>query len=312
MIARHRSAAMADGEHRTGRKRRAGRAVRGALAAVLTATAAGGVATLAPGEAGAATPVVYVAMGDSYAAGPFILPETDPYTCVRSKDNYAGILSRKMPVQTFRDVTCSGATTGDFSNPQPGQVSGVAAPQYDALTPDTTLVTVGIGGNDVGLVGLAENCLNFAPPPIGKSCAAKYTAGGVDQYGQRIDAFASTYGTVIDHIRLLSPNAKILMISYPFAIRPGGCFPAQPLLGVDATYIQAKIDQLNAAMAAQAAAHGATYVDVRTMTVGHDACALPGVRWIEGLVPTSDAFPLHPNELFMKHAEKKILPIARS
>ena len=288
------------------------RIVRVAAAAVLAATAVFGVTAVATTGAGAATPVVYVAMGDSYAAGPFILPETDPYTCVRSKDNYAGILSRKMNVRTFRDVTCSGATTGDFSNPQPGEISGTAPPQYNALTPDTTLVSVGIGGNDVGLVGLAESCLNFAPPPVGTSCAAKYTAGGVDQYGQRIQAFASTYGTVIDHIRQLSPNAKILMISYPFAIRPGGCFPVQPLLPADATYIQAKIDQLNAAMAAQAAAHGATYVDLRTMTIGHDACALPGVRWIEGLVPTSDAFPLHPNELFMKHAEKVILPIARS
>jgi lysophospholipase L1-like esterase len=297
---------------RGGRRSRVARFARVASAAVLAAATASGVATLAPTDAGAATPVVYVAMGDSYAAGPFILPETDPYTCVRSKDNYAGILSRKMKVQTFRDVTCSGATTGDFSNPQPGEISGTAPPQYNALTADTTLVTVGIGGNDVGLVGLAESCLNVAPAPIGKSCAAKYTAGGVDQYGQRIDAFASTYGTVIDHIRQLSPHAKILMISYPFAIRPGGCFPVQPILGPDATYIQAKIDQLNAAMAAQAAAHGASYVDLRTMTVGHDACALPGVRWIEGLVPTSDAFPLHPNELFMKHAEKVIRPIATS
>ena len=286
------------------------RIVRVAAAAVLAATAAFGVTAVATGGAGASTPVVYVAMGDSYAAGPFILPETDPYTCVRSKDNYAGILSRKMAVQTFRDVTCSGATTNDFSHPQSGQISGTAPPQYNALTADTTLVTVGIGGNDVGLVGLAESCINVTPN--GPSCAAKYTAGGVDQYGQRIDAFASTYGTVIDHIHLVAPNAKILMISYPFAIRPGGCYPAQPLLPADATYIQAKIDQLNSVMAAQAAAHGATYVDVRTMTIGHDACALPGVRWIEGLVPTSDAFPLHPNEYFMKHAEKKILPIARS
>ncbi len=41
----------------------------------------------------------------------------------------------------------------------------------------------------------------------------------------------------------------------------------------------------------------ATYVDTATPTVGHDVCALPGERWIEGLVPTAPAAPVHPNAL---------------
>lgn len=276
-------------------------------AAVLVA-AAGVVATsLTSGpSAVAAPPSVYVAMGDSYAAGPLILPMTDPFVCVRSALNYAHLLAQQLGVTTLRDVTCSSATTKDFSNPQPGNVTGTAPPQYNALGPDTTLVTVGIGGNDVGLVGLAESCINVFPAPIGKSCAAKYTAGGVDVYSQRIQAFAPTYGAVIDHIHQLAPNAKVLMVGYPTAIRNGGCFPYQPLLGPDATYIQAKIDELNSVMAQQSAAHNATYVNIRTSSIGHDACALPGIRWLEGLVPTSDAFPLHPNQLEMRNTTKVI------
>jgi lysophospholipase L1-like esterase len=245
-------------------------------------------------------------MGDSYAAGPLILPMTDPVTCVRSALNYAHLLAQQLHVTTLRDVTCSSATTQNFANPQPGSVSGTAPPQYNALRSDTTLVTVGIGGNDVGLVGLAESCINVFPPPIGKSCAAKYTAGGVDQYSQRIQAFAPTFGTVIDRIHQLAPNARVLMVGYPTAIRNGGCFPYQPLLGPDATYIQAKIDELNSVMAQQAAAHNATYVNIRTSSVGHDSCALPGIRWLEGLVPTSDSFPLHPNQLEMRNTTKVI------
>jgi hypothetical protein len=117
-------------------------------------------------------------------------------------------------------------------------------------------------------------------------------------------AFAATYGTVIDRIQQLAPNARVLMVGYPTAIRNGGCYPVQPLLAPDATYIQAKIDELNAAMAQQSAAHSATYVDIRTSSIGHDSCALPGVRWLEGLVPTSDAFPLHPNQLEMRNTAK--------
>lgn len=285
------------------------RAVRSLAALVFAAATLVAVSLTASATSSAATPSVYVAMGDSYAAGPLILPMTDPYVCVRSALNYAHLLAQQLGVTTLRDVTCSSATTQDFSNSQKGNVTGTAAPQYNALGADTTLVTVGIGGNDVGLVGLAESCINVLPAPVGKSCAAKYTAGGVDVYSQRIQAFAPTYGTVIDHIHQLAPNAKILMIGYPTAIRNGGCFPYQPLLGPDATYIQAKIDELNAAMAQQAAAHNATYVNIRTSSVGHDSCALPGIRWLEGLVPTSDAFPLHPNQLEMRNTTKVIYGI---
>lgn len=278
-----------------------------ALIAVL-AVATGLVGLVAPSSAATPAPAsVYVAMGDSYTAGPLIPPQSDLLTCVRSRDNYPGLLSRSLHVTTFRDVSCSSATTKDFATPQKGAITGTNPPQYNALSADTTLVTVGIGGNDIGLVGLAESCINLLPPPVGKSCAAKYTAGGVDQYSQRIQAFAATYGTVIAQIRSRAPHAKILLVGYPTAIRNGGCFPVQPLLAPDATYIQAKIDELNAAMKAQAQANRATYVDIRTSSIGHDACALPGVRWLEGLVPLSPAFPLHPNELEMRNTTRVLL-----
>ncbi|MEP7020504.1 MAG: SGNH/GDSL hydrolase family protein [Pseudonocardiales bacterium] len=252
---------------------------------------------------------VYVALGDSYTAGPLIVPQSDLFTCARSSSNYPGLLAPALHVTTLRDVSCSSATSTHFTNPQQGAVFGTNPPQYNALSTDTTLVTVGIGGNDIGLVGLAESCINVLPAPLGTSCAAKYTAGGVDVYSQKIAAFASTYGTIIDTIHQRAPRAKVLMIGYPTAIRNGGCFPVQPVLAPDATYIQAKIDELNAAMAQQASAHAATYVDLRTSSIGHDACALPGERWLEGLVPLSPAFPLHPNVLSMQNSERVIYAV---
>jgi lysophospholipase L1-like esterase len=282
-------------------------AARLALTAAVGLTAAVSLST-GSADASVAPGGVYVALGDSYTAGPLILPMTDNFTCARSALNYPSLLAQQIKPAVFRDVSCSSATTADFSSPQPGAVSGTNPPQYDGITPDTTLVTVGIGGNDVGLVGLAESCINVLPAGFGgTSCAAKYTAGGVDVYSQRIQAFAPTYGAVIDHIHALAPNARILMISYPTGIQPNGCYPYQPILAPDANYIQAKIDELNAVMQQQAASHGASYVDIRTPSIGHDACQLPGIRWLEGLVPTSDAFPLHPNELEMLDTTRVIL-----
>jgi hypothetical protein len=271
-----------------------------AALAVIASTAVAVASSGATAAQAAPSGGVYVALGDSYTAGPLILPMTDNFTCARSALNYPSLLALKIKPAVFRDVSCSSATTRDFSSPQPGVVSGTNPPQYDAITPDTTLVTVGIGGNDIGLVGLAESCVNVAPTWLGgKSCAATYTAGGVDVYSQRIQAFAPTYGAVIDHIRSLAPNARILLVSYPTGIKPDGCWPYQPILAPDANYVQAKIDELNSVMRSQALAHGAQYIDIRTPSIGHDACQLPGIRWLEGLVPTSDAFPLHPNQLEM-------------
>ncbi|TGB14902.1 SGNH/GDSL hydrolase family protein [Streptomyces sp. MZ04] len=255
----------------------------------------------------------YVAMGDSFSAGPLILPQSDLLTCARSSVNYPALLAERLKVDTtrFRDVTCSSAQTENFANPQPGNVSGTAAPQYDALSKDTTLVTVGIGGNDIGLVGLVQACTNFLSS--GAPCKDKFTEGGVDQYAQKIDTFASTYGTVIEKIHERAPRARILMVGYPTGFKPGGCHPYVPLLGEDADYVQANMDRLNRRMAEQAALHGATYVDLRTPSIGHDACQSASTKWIEGLFPSviNNGFaPFHPNAEGMRQAVPTIAAAA--
>jgi hypothetical protein len=270
---------------------------------------AGPVAT----AAAAPPPLVYVAMGDSFAAGSLVLPASELLTCARSAINYASLIAQQVKPQAFRDVTCGGATTSHFANPQPGIVTGTAAPQYDALSSDTTLVTVGIGGNDIGLVGLALSCVNLLPQPVGTSCKATSTAGGVDRLAQKIDAFAPTYGTVIEEIRQRAPKAKILMVGYPTGIKKGGCWPLVPVWGVDADYLQAALTRLNLRMAEQAGAHGATYVDLATPSVGHDMCKSVTTRWIEGLVPnvvTNGLVPLHPNAAGLRNAVPTILEAA--
>jgi lysophospholipase L1-like esterase len=258
-------------------------------------------------------PLVYVAMGDSYAAGSLVLPAKELFTCARSAVNYASLLANQVHPAVFRDVTCGGALTTHFAQPQPGIITGTAAPQYDALSADTTLVTVGIGGNDIGLVGLAVSCVNLLPQPVGTSCKATNTAGGVDKLAQKIDAFAPTYGTVIEQIRQRAPHAKILMVSYPTGIKKGGCWPVVPVWAADADYLQSALTRLNLRMAEQAQAHGATYVDLATPSVGHDMCKGIATRWIEGLIPsipTNGLVPLHPNAAGLRNAVPTVLAAA--
>ena len=245
------------------------------------------------GEASAATGR-YVALGDSAAAGPLIpLPDLASPGCLRSTANYPKLAAAQLGLP-ITDVTCSGAVTADMTGAQQTPLGSVP-PQFDALGPDVTLVTVQIGGNDAGLTGLALSCVNLLPPPFGTSCKATNTAGGHDVYGERIAGVAPRIAAVLDGIHQRAPNARVFIVGYTTYLRPNGCYPKVPLWAPDANYIQAKIDQLNQVFVDAAAAHNASYVDIRTPGIGKDVCASPLTRWVEPLVPANVAAPLHPN-----------------
>ena len=236
----------------------------------------------------------YVALGDSFTAGPFIpLQEPDPLGCWRSDHNYPHVLARAMGF-VLRDVSCSGAETRDMHRPQT-VFGGVNPPQLDALEPTADVVTVGIGGNDIGFSEILETCTS--PVPMGAPCRDRYTAQGSDELSRRIADTADDVAGVLAEIRRRSPNARVLVVGYQSILpeQGPGCWPVMPITPEDVPYLRDKHKELNAMLAAQAAAGGATYVDTYGPSIGHDACALPGVRWVEPAVPMAPAAPVHPN-----------------
>ncbi|MGW5648045.1 SGNH/GDSL hydrolase family protein [Saccharopolyspora sp. NPDC003752] len=260
----------------------------GRLAQLGSALAVAG-ALLAP-TAHAADEFEYVAMGDSAAAGP-LTPNPDPnLLCFRSRENYPRVAARLIGAK-LTDVSCSGAKIEDFS----GRQHGIMAPQYAALSDRTDLVTVTIGGNDVSLVQAAVSCVNLLPDPLGSSCADEFTAGGGDELAARIDALVPRFDDALAQIRHRAPNAEIVVVGYGTYLRPGGCYPKEPVWARDADYIQSSVDKLSAMLGERAAAHGAQFVDLGPVSEGHDICAAPAEKYYEGVFPTSVAAPLHPN-----------------
>jgi lysophospholipase L1-like esterase len=172
-------------------------------------------------------------------------------------------------------------------------------PQLDAVTADTDVVTLGIGGNDIGFTGIIENCAAYTPDGPTRSgaqtCKAYYTAGGTDELAQRIADTQPKVEKVLAAIKAKT-TARTYLVGYP-AILPeaGTCWPQMPLTTTDFAYLRGVENQLNQMLANAAAAQGATYVDTYTPTIGHDACQLPVVRYIEPLAPVADAAPVHPN-----------------
>ncbi|MEW2554307.1 GDSL-type esterase/lipase family protein [Streptomyces zhihengii] len=266
------------------------------LRALLAVSALCAAAFAAPGATATAaaadrTPLRYVALGDSFAAAPLVRPAdpADP-ACVRSLAGYPRVAASLLGA-TLTDVSCSGATAEHLSTRQyPG-----TAPQYDALTEDTDLVSITLGGNDTALFNLATGCVNLLPKPLGRSCAATHTAGGKDTYADAVDAWAPEFAAVLDTVARRAPHARIFVVGYGAYFRPGGCFPVQPFWAQDADYVQRTVDRLGTVLRTVAERHGATFVDTAAPGAGHDSCAAPADRWIEGAVSTRDAFPLHPN-----------------
>jgi lysophospholipase L1-like esterase len=261
--------------------------------------------------ASAARTIRYVALGDSYSSGPLIpLQRTDPLGCYRSDHNYPSLLAAALRVRSFTDVSCSGATTVDMTNPQALSVPGEQnAPQFDALTKDTTLVTITIGGNDIGFVQVATTCAHLAATdPFGAPCQAHYTAGGTDQVRARIAAAASKVAAVVRGIHTRSPRAKVIVLGYLRILPPSGtCSPIVPFAKGDMAYLDGIEQDLNEMIATQADENDVRFVDTYTPSLGHDACQLPGTKWVEGFIPLSPAAPLHPNAMGMAAVKEFVL-----
>jgi lysophospholipase L1-like esterase len=303
-ISRHRRARRLPG--RTAARAAAAVAGGSALALALSGTAGAG----ATGPRGAVGPPRYVALGDSYTAGPGIPGQHGrPAGCERSDRNYPALVAARLalPAAEFRDVSCSGAVMADLSAPQSTD-DGVNPAQLSAVTGATRLVTLGIGGNDIGFESLITTCVKsgvayrleqriVGGAADGAPCRDRYLTDGTDEVEARIRTAAARLSGVLDDVRRRAPAARVYVVGYP-AILPatGTDCAALGLAPGDVTYLRAKERRLNAVLRERARAARAGYVDTYTPSTGRDACADPDARWIEPLVPAAPAAPVHPNE----------------
>jgi hypothetical protein len=253
-----------------------------ALAVALTAGAAG------------ASAANWAGLGDSYAAGPLIPnQQLNPLGCLRSDHNFAHLAAAALG-RSLADASCSGAKTDDMTAPQ-NVTPGPNPPQFNALTATTQIVTLQIGGNDIGFTSIIENCATVNP--FAHPCRDRYVVNGHDTLADKIAATAPKVAAVLQGIHARSPQARVFVVNYA-AILPEtgiGCWPQVPIAFSDVPYLRSVEKNLNAMLAQQAAANGARIVDDYTASIGRDACKSPLTRWVEPLVPVNLAAPFHPN-----------------
>jgi hypothetical protein len=239
-------------------------------------------------------PDTYVSLGDSYVAGPLIPDQsTTSLGCLRSNHNYPSLVRPQIKVTQFVDPSCSGATTADFATAQNVTPGPANPPQYDSLSTRDKVVTVGIGGNDIGFTDIIKTCA--VQNPLGPGCKPTYVHDGHDHLRDKIDATAPKIAAALAEVHRRAPQAKVFLVGYPTIVPEtgNGCYPIMPVLPSDTPYLRGVAKYLNAMLAGQASSGSATYVDTATSSIGHDYCS--GDKWVEGIVPTTAAAPVHPN-----------------
>lgn len=227
----------------------------------------------------------YVALGDSFTAGPLI-PYVDASrtTCLRSSANYPAVLGRWLGAERVVDNSCSGADTGDL------------AAQATAVTRATDLVTVGMGGNDFDLFAtLVGRCATLAERASDAPCRDAFARpDGASAVRSAIQRVEHRLARGLQDIRRRAPGAVLAVVGYPRIVPLGGTCDALPFAPGDYGFADQVERALNRALAAAAARTGSTYVDTYGPSLGHDACA--GARaWVNGQRSVAtEALAYHP------------------
>jgi lysophospholipase L1-like esterase len=235
----------------------------------------------------------YVALGDSYSSGAGLSrvdpDEGDGGSCRRSSLAYPRLVAKALEREVVH-VACSGAKTA--------HVLGVGwqgePPQIERIDERTTLVTVTVGGNDVGFARVLEACI--APAAVRrKPCPAarkrfERALGGV------ASSLLETYGAIVERA---SPIATIAVVAYPRFVPPPARKPGKasrsrkctvvrspiPLVGIvtwseqEVRWFFDMINALNSQIRASVIAAGGVHptsrivlADPNPMFLGHDIC----------------------------------------
>lgn len=204
----------------------------------------------------------YVALGDSYASGvgsgSYI---SSSGSCLRSTRAYSQLWANTHAPASYTSVACSGAKTTD-----------VTATQLSALSSSTTLVSITVGGNDVGFSTVMEDCVIYSTT----TCVNEVNAAENTARTQLPGWLDTTYNGIRAH----APNAKVVVVDYPrFYHDVWWCIG---LSSTDRDKINEGADVLDGVIQAAATRHGFAFADVRSaFASGHEIC--DGSSWLHSI-----------------------------
>lgn len=228
-------------------------------------------------------PLKYVALGDSYAsmATAGNIDQSSPF-CLRSVDNYAAQLAATLGT-SVTDVSCQGGVVADITSPRATR-DGELPPQIDALDEATTLVTLTIGGNDIGFGRLAACAGN---PATCTDALLRDTEASLGQLPAQLDE-------VYTAIKAAAPQARIITTGYLPLIATGDqCFFLNRLPEQIRGYFVEATTSINTTVREAAERNGATFV-LPDNADQFTACAPADQRWTDFTGTETNSYAMHP------------------
>jgi len=230
----------------------------------------------------------YVALGDSYSSGegnPPFVPSAGK--CDRSKTHaWPELLATKASdLNLVALLACSGAKISALTNAYKGETPQLYA--MTALKPD--LVTITIGGNDVGFSDILRNC--YVIHLRHENCV---TDGTLKQAKANVVALGGIISGVYNALETEAPHAMILVVGYPQLFpnsqkQTTGC---GWLDNSERAQLNSLAQLLDSEMSAAASGIGVQYVSTLNVMAGHELCSAHS--WFNKIVPLNNGAG-HPN-----------------
>jgi lysophospholipase L1-like esterase len=195
----------------------------------------------------------YVALGDSYSSGVGAGGESG--SCERSPNAYPQLWANTHAPASFQFVAGSGAKTTD-----------VSANQISALSSATTLVSISIGGNDLGFSNIMIDCNLYSD----STCVNEINAAENTAHTQ----LPGWLDTLYSQIRARAPSAKVVVLSYPRFYDISASWYCPGLSTTKRKKINEGADVLDSVIQGEVAKYSNFYfADVRSsFASGHEIC----------------------------------------
>lgn len=272
--------------------------------------------------AAAAATYDWVALGDSYTAG-IIRAAGDTFEvprdgCERTDQSYPQVIDRDLgTLVDLTDVSCSAATIEDITfNAQrpigrhlppltedPDHPFPPVPPQSEAVAPGTDVITVGVGGNTIGMAEILFTCLRLGDGSggVGTPCRDDLA----DNIPGRLAKVAQDYDDMLAALHRRAPHAEVLAVGYPTVVpkdtakcRYNDREQFASITRGDLDWLRKDvIEPLNAVVEKAAGAHGDTFVDLHDSSRNHSVC--DAGKWVDGV------FTSFPDNVAFVHSDAK-------
>lgn len=236
----------------------------------------------------------YYALGDSFASGEGAPPYAGIASCYRSQNSYVYLLGEEVPTPTM--IACSGASIDNIdTTTQNSQHPGTQLQQLQAGSLANTLITISIGGNDIGFASALQACI-VDPDP----CTTNQ-----ETLSQKITDLAPRLHQLYQNIRAVAPAADILVIGYPLLVADpelANCHNGIARAGLnegELTMIRDLSSLFDTILNTSATFSGMSYVSGVDAFAGHEACTPEqSDAWINEITSLSEDLhgSFHPNQ----------------